>query len=600
MTATFPPTAEQQQALALFQTGQSLAIEAGAGTGKTSTLVLLAEAAQALGRHGQYVAFNKAIVSDASQQMPGNVRCSTAHSLAFKAVGINYRKRLDSSARIKSWELAKILRVQGMQVDTFLGDKKWVAPTFLAGLVMRSIEIFCQSADPAPTRRHVPRIEGLDHPGNATTRRGYEANNAVGAALEPVLRRAWDDLSRYEGVLPFRHSHYLKVWQLSKPTLKADFILFDEAQDASPVMLDVIQNQSHAQVVYVGDSQQAIYEFTGAVNALQSIASDAVAYLTRSFRFGPAVAEVANDVLGTLDTRLRSSGKPGAALRLTGADSIASVIGPVDEPDCILTRTNATAVRAVLTHLAKGKRVALVGGGSEITSFARAAQRLMDGERVEHPELACFSDWSEVQQYVDEDEQGADLRLMVTLIDEFGVAVILEALDQTRPETACDVVVSTAHKAKGREWGLVQLGSDFPNVAKINEAELRLLYVACTRARHELDVTAVPYFMEAVVSPQDALEAREAVNHIGTDAAMLCGPPSASRWKQAMDDPRYPDVDVELTGTDGNAFAVMGAVVKELRRAAVPKDEIEVFCAECTSGDYDHLLQTCIRWVSVS
>ena len=44
---------------------------------------------------------------------------------------------------------------------------------------------------------------------------------------------------------------------------------------------------------------------------------------------------------------------------------------------------------------------------------------------------------------------------------------------------------------------------------------------------------------------------------------------------------RHPEVTVQLTGTDGNAFAVLGAVKNAL-------------------ADYDTLLQTCMRWVDVS
>lgn len=63
--------------------------------------------------------------------------------------------------------------------------------------------------------------------------------------------------------------------------------------------------------------------------------------------------------------------------------------------------------------------------------------------------------------------------------------------------------------------------------------------------------------------------------------------------------PKY-DVDVRLTGESGNAFAIMAAVTQELRRARVPLDEIDLFRAEAMSGDYDHLLQTCMLWVNVS
>ena len=73
-------------------------------------------------------------------------------------------------------------------------------------------------------------------------------------------------------------------------------------------------------------------------------------------------------------------------------------------------------------------------------------------------------------------------------------------------------------------------------------------------------------------------------------------------------EPRYPDCVVELSGTDSNAFAVMGKVTRELRRHLVPRsdlssreilDIIDDFRREATAGDYDHLLRTCMAWVTV-
>jgi len=63
---------------------------------------------------------------------------------------------------------------------------------------------------------------------------------------------------------------------------------------------------------------------------------------------------------------------------------------------------------------------------------------------------------------------------------------------------------------------------------------------------------------------------------------------------------RYPDIKVELTGTDGNAYAILGKVTKALRRGGCAPSEIGEFQAEATSGDYDKLLQTCMSWVDVT
>lgn len=64
--------------------------------------------------------------------------------------------------------------------------------------------------------------------------------------------------------------------------------------------------------------------------------------------------------------------------------------------------------------------------------------------------------------------------------------------------------------------------------------------------------------------------------------------------------PKYPNVSVQLTGRDGNAFAVIGTVKVALRLAGVPASEIQRYTEEATSGDYNNVLATSMRWVNVS
>lgn len=63
---------------------------------------------------------------------------------------------------------------------------------------------------------------------------------------------------------------------------------------------------------------------------------------------------------------------------------------------------------------------------------------------------------------------------------------------------------------------------------------------------------------------------------------------------------KYPNVKVKLSDEDGNAFVIIGRVRRALNRANVAPDEVEKFSEEAMSGDYDHLLQTAMRWVDVS
>lgn len=63
---------------------------------------------------------------------------------------------------------------------------------------------------------------------------------------------------------------------------------------------------------------------------------------------------------------------------------------------------------------------------------------------------------------------------------------------------------------------------------------------------------------------------------------------------------KYPEVEVQLSGNDGNAYAIMGAVQRALRRAEVPQHEIEQYLNQSMSGDYDNLLRVAMNWVSVA
>lgn len=61
---------------------------------------------------------------------------------------------------------------------------------------------------------------------------------------------------------------------------------------------------------------------------------------------------------------------------------------------------------------------------------------------------------------------------------------------------------------------------------------------------------------------------------------------------------KFPNVKVKLIGEDGNAFAILGRCTKAARRAGVSKEDLNAFLKEAMSGDYNHLLMTCMEWFS--
>jgi len=72
--------------------------------------------------------------------------------------------------------------------------------------------------------------------------------------------------------------------------------------------------------------------------------------------------------------------------------------------------------------------------------------------------------------------------------------------------------------------------------------------------------------------------------------------------------PVYPDCVVQLTGVDGNAFNVLGTVKRSLtaylslydyRSTDMRQAIVDAFVCEATAGDYNHLLRTCMAWVTI-
>lgn len=469
MSAAKTPTGEQAEIIRVFGSGRNLVIEAGAGTGKTSTLKMLA--ADAPRRRGLYVAYNRAIADDAKKSFPAAVQCSTAHSLAYGAVGRQYAGRL-KGPRDPAREAARVLRIHdGLK----LGDRM-LQPATLARLVMEGVDRFCRSADPEPGPWHLPRKPGLDSPEDMAGLR-----DAVG----PLVATAWGEVASQDGRLKFTHDAYLKLWQLSGPVLRADYVLLDEAQDANPVILDVVTRQKNAQLIAVGDRSQAIYGWRGAVDAMDQFPGAATLALSQSFRFGAEVASEANKWLSVI----------GARLRLRGFDRIASQVAKLEHPDAVLCRTNAEAVSRAMLATGAGKRTAVVGGGSEIRRLAEAAVTLKAGAGTTHPELMAFRTWAEVQDHAENDPSGSDLKVLVNLIDKHGPDTLISVIDSLVPESRAEVVISTAHKAKGREWDTVQIAPDFrePKTdddgrpGTIPREEAMLAYVAVTRAKLTLD-----------------------------------------------------------------------------------------------------------------
>lgn len=463
------PTEEQKQAIDAFNSGQNLRINAFAGSGKTTTLQLIAEQTP---RRGLYLAFNKSIATDAAKRFPGNVNCSTVHSLAFRSTPGDFKRGQKMTGRLNPNALVKSLELRGWR-----SDEVRLTPRSQASLVLNTVRRFMQSD------RLELSIEDIATPGKLSALKPDQLGDLSTVTLR-LANQLWSRMSDPQDPTPLGHDGYLKRWALGKPSLAADFILLDEAQDTNPVVLGVLREQD-CQVIYVGDKHQQIYEWRGAVNAMELIETPRQTSLTKSFRFGPEIAAAASKILTRLGEESEIEGNPALRSYLSAEGCRA-----------ILARTNASVISTVIEKLSQDYTVHVVGGVVEIVRMLQAVGELKQGNPSDLPDFFGFSNWAEVVEFA-KSEDGKELATFVNLVEQFGERRLIATLKNTVDnEQEADVVVSTAHKAKGREWNTVELVDDFL-ISRSNEngeddydpAELRLFYVAMTRCKEAVNIS---------------------------------------------------------------------------------------------------------------
>ncbi len=462
-------TQEQERTVELFSTEKSIKVNAYAGTGKTTTLRMLGRSTN---RMGMYLAFNKSIATEAQGTFTGNVSCRTMHSLAFRAMISEIDNAVKMTSAIPSPHMiVSLLGLKSVKLpDHILRDRH------IGFLISETIRRFLHSSHCEPMPNHMPTYGVLDSLGDADIEvvRKHVHENAV---------NLWNMMKDVKSDVPLGHDGYLKMWEITKPTIRSEFIMLDEAQDANPVMLSVMMNQT-GQIVLVGDRYQQIYSWRGAINAMENINTANTSNLTESFRFGKDIAETATSIL-----RMMGEYKP----------LIGSGRGEIERKQkAIICRTNAEVINRFILCLSANKKTNIVGGTDGIMRLLDGIERLQKGIPSDLPEFFGFADWFEVVDF-SKSPEGDSLKTIVSIVQNRSINELKSfLLRNCKDEREADCIISTAHKSKGREWHTVEVDDALiPEVAQgkgiesVNKEALRLLYVSATRAINDLQLSQV-------------------------------------------------------------------------------------------------------------
>ncbi|WP_022665444.1 UvrD-helicase domain-containing protein [Desulfospira joergensenii] len=449
--------------------GEILKVIAFAGAGKTSTLVEYTRRRPDM--RFLYIAFNKGVQKEAQRKFPSHVFCRTSHALGFRAKGVQHKNRLVPGFK------ANIVK-EVLELDTY-EEARFTIDTLNRYLVSPDAKV---SGDHIPfaaktffreKKRNLPDL--VSH-----------ANR-----LGRLMCKGSDERI---GML---HDGYLKLYQLSSPVLDYDCILLDEAQDINPVTRDIIFRQSGslnrpghpASIILVGDSHQQIYSFRGANDTLKNIRAAKTLFLTQSFRFDSNIARIANMVLEVFkgeDKKLR--GTPYKKAKKPKWNP---------KKHTIIARTNATLFKKA-ARLCTRNRIGFVGGiqGYKFDSI-KDVHNLYSEKPVFNGYIRSFGSYANLKSYA-LDVEDLELLSICAVVEEYEKSIpglIRKIMEKAVDAPGADILLTTAHKAKGLEWDDVLMMDDFQNLVHkggftnpslADPDEYNLIYVAMTRAMKNL------------------------------------------------------------------------------------------------------------------
>lgn len=486
---------EEQQAI-LDSTGRVLLINARAGTGKTTTLQMIASAHP--DQRILYLVYNRRAREEAQGRFPGNVEIRTVHSLAF-------------SANVGRWK---------GQVGTFtVAD---VLPAFrggrnaqqLAAVEYDFMEFFLNS--PFPKVEAALEVFQQGHLGHVTG----EVREAVEKAQDLIVQTSRELLAQwYRQERPCPHDFYLKLFHREGGFYRSldrhDMILVDEGQDLSPVMLDALA-QCRKRVVIVGDSHQQIYSFRYAIDAMKRLPFDDERDLTLSFRFGREIADLASlfirEAKGEAGFMIQGNPEKTSRVRFyTGLPR-----QKAGERCAILSRTNLALFEKALDLRSRRISFSLEGSVGAVLGRILDVYQLSEQEhdKIRDPFIRSFMGLDALENYA-RDLDDFQLAGMAKLVREKS-RILPDALyDMMRISKRSGgeggegpgIILSTVHGAKGREFDRVIIDADLsaslsksggPPVRELGD-EANVAYVGFTRAVREL---RLPQEFKNILTPE--------------------------------------------------------------------------------------------------
>jgi superfamily I DNA/RNA helicase len=424
-----------------------LVINACAGSGKTSTLLGIMKANKK--SRILYMVFNSSMKKEAESKVKKyafyHVDVKTGHGLAYSHFG-----RMNAIGNVSYIDIANYFGWGNSPGRR--GYLRIIYSYYKKYLQSSAVDIgeFIQKNE----EELLPKLKT------------YIKNASSQMALEH-MQKIWDGMENKD--ICMTHDFYLKYFYLSQRIEnKYDIVLLDEAQDTNEIMIEIINKKfPNARRIIVGDHNQAIYAWRGAVNAMEvfeKLENAKKLSLTNSFRVGTSTAKAANWIVNSKEDFL---------LEMKGLNDKQKLVQTINNGQnfTYLARTNA----ALFEYAVNNMNQKFYFNSKVCFDILKEVYSLYKGnsKNIKNPILKEYFDFDSLKFHVEEEAvEESEIKIAVQVVDKYKddtIKYLDELQKNTTSKDKADVILSTVHASKGLEYEHIILADDYIDITKIKD-----------------------------------------------------------------------------------------------------------------------------------
>jgi|SRR5579872_1875831 len=456
---TISPTEEQLHILDLLQsTRDNLLINALAGSGKTSTLELIQNAAPP---PVLCLAFNRRIADEMDKRFLDTTTVRTLN-------GLGHRVWSGACAGRLALDPKKCQDLLRQEIDSLPKSSRGEAydifwEVISAVALAKSLGYIPEGKFPA-AKRLIPPIPFYSRLDEAPSPLFIDL---VEATLFSSIKAA------YSGNIDYNDQVYMPAL-FGGTYPRFPLVLIDEAQDLSPVNHEMLGHLTSSRLIAVGDPWQSIYGFRGAVtngmSKLRERFAMVEADLTVSFRCPETIVRSVHWHVPKM--KWNKGGGRAARLRNPTASSF---------PDgaAIICRNNAPLFALALHLLSSGRSVSV--SGSDVGPRVIGIMRKLGPEGMNQEQLYEEIESWRAEKLAKQSTTANDIADCMRVFASFGntLGQAVSYADHLFKQRGT-LQLLTGHRSKGLEWNTVYHLDPF--LIGEGEQEANLRYVISTRA----------------------------------------------------------------------------------------------------------------------